>query len=141
MTTKNKVLILIGLIFVIVIAIFVVKIHVEKLTTAMDNKKLGSVLDNNPSGITVYGFDKTKHEITNEKDVETIIDTLKNVSYKEKDQQDYVEGLYLIDIYYDNEPVSLGIGGDCVSYEGLQYEVEKCSLDEVVKILVKYLDE
>ena len=135
MTTKNKVLILIGLIFVIVIAIFVVKIHVEKLTTAMDNKKLGSVLDNNPSGITVYGFDKTKHEITNEKDVETIIDTLKNVSYKEKDQQDYVEGLYL------NEPVSLGIGGDCVSYEGLQYEVEKCSLDEVVKILVKYLDE
>ena len=66
---------------------------------------------------------------------------MKNVSYKEKDQQDYVEGLYLIDIYYDNEPVSLGIGGDCVSYEGLKYEVEKSSLDEVVKILVKYLDE
>ena len=141
MTTKNKVLILIGLIFVIVIAIFVVKIHEEKSTTAKDNKELGSVLDINPSSVILYGFDGTKHEISDEKDVETIIDTLKKVSYKEKDQQDYMEGLYLVDIYYGNEPVSLGIGDDCVSYEGLQYEVEKGSLDEVVKILVKYLDE
>ena len=141
MTTKNKVLILIGLIFVIVIAIFVVKIHVEKSTTAMDNKELGSVLNNNPSSVILYGFDETKHEISDEKDVETIIDTLKNVSCKEKDQQDYVEGLYLMDIQYGNETVSLGMGGDCVSYEGVQYEVENGSLDEIINILTRYLDE
>ena len=141
MATKNKIIVLIGILFAIVIAVFIVRACVEKSTTAIDNKELGSVLNNNPSSVILYGFDETKHEISDEKDVETIIDTLKKVSYKEKDQQDYMEGLYLVDIYYGNEPVSLGIGDDCVSYEGLQYEVEKGSLDEVVKTLVKYLDE
>ena len=98
MATKNKIIVLIGILFAIVIAVFIVRACVEKSTTAIDNKELGSVLNNNPSSVILYGFDETKHEISDEKDVETIIDTLKNVSYKEKDQQDYVEGLYLMDI-------------------------------------------
>ena len=63
-----------------------------------------------------------------------------NVSYKEKDQQDYEEGLYLLDIIYESKTISLGIGSDCVSYGGIQYETEKGSLDEVVNIFTKYLD-
>ena len=70
----------------------------------------------------------------------TVCDTLKNVSYKEKDQQDYEEGLYLMDIIYESKTISLGIGSDCVSYGGIQYETEKGSLDEVVNIFTKYLD-
>ena len=141
MATKNKIIVLIGILFAIVIAVFIVRACVEKSTTAIDNKELGSVLNNNPSSVILYGFDETKHEISDEKDVETIIDTLKNDSYKEKDQQDYVEGLYLMDIQYGNETVSLGMGGDCVSYEGVQYEVENGSLDEIINILTRYLDE
>ena len=90
--------------------------------------------------IDLYGFDEKEYEISDEKDIETIIDTLRNASYKEIDQQDYVEGLYQIDIHYDNETVLLGIGGDCVSYEGVQYEVEKGSLDKVMYIFAKYLN-
>ena len=109
-------------------------------TTEMDGIELRSVLDSNPSSITLYGFDEKEYEISDEKDIETIIDTLRNASYKEIDQQDYVEGLYQIDIHYDNETVSLGIGGDCVSYEGVQYDVEKGSLDKVMNIFAKYLN-
>ncbi len=112
----------------------------SKLTTAMDGMEIKDVLDNNPSSIILYGFDEKKYEISDDKDVETIIDILKNVSYKEKDQQDYEEGLYLLDIIYESKTISLGIGSDCVSYGGIQYETEKGSLDEVVNIFTKYLD-
>lgn len=112
----------------------------SKLTTAMDGMEIKDVLDNNPSSIILYGFDEKKYEISDDKDVETIIDILKNVSYKEKDQQDYEEGLYLMDIIYESKTISLGIGSDCVSYGGIQYETEKGSLDEVVNIFTKYLD-
>lgn len=112
----------------------------SKLTTAMDGMEIKDVLDNNPSCIILYGFDEKKYEISDDKDVETIIDILKNVSYKEKDQQDYEEGLYLMDIIYESKTISLGIGSDCVSYGGIQYETEKSSLDEVVNIFTKYLD-
>ena len=112
----------------------------SKLTTAMDGMEIKDVLDNNPSSIILYGFDEKKYEISDDKDVETIIDILKNVSYKEKDQQDYEEGLYLMDIIYESKTISLGIGSDCVSYGGIQYETEKGSLDEVVNFFTKYLD-
>ena len=112
----------------------------SKLTTAMDGMEIKDVLDNNPSSIILYGFDEKKYEISDDKDVETIIDILKNVSYKEKDQQDYEECLYLLDIIYESKTISLGIGSDCVSYGGIQYETEKGSLDEVVNIFTKYLD-
>ena len=112
----------------------------SKLTTAMDGMEIKDVLDNNPSSIILYGFDEKKYEISDDKDVETITDILKNVSYKEKDQQDYEEGLYLLDIIYESKTISLGIGSDCVSYGGIQYETEKGSLDEVVNIFTKYLD-
>ena len=112
----------------------------SKLTTAMDGMEIKDVLDNNPSSIILYGFDEKKYEISDDKDVETIIDILKNVSYKEKDQQDYEEGLYLLDIIYESKTISLGIGSDCVSYGGIQYETEKGSLDEVVNFFTKYLD-
>ena len=111
------------------------------VTTTKDGMELRNVLDNNPSSIILYGFDEKKYEISDEKDVETIIDTLKSVSYKEKDQQDYEEGFYLVDINYgNNETASLGIGNDCVSYGGVQYETGKGSLDEVVSIFAKYLN-
>ena len=76
-------------------------------TTTKDGMELRNVLDNNPSSIILYGFDEKKYEISDEKDVETIIGTLKNVSYKVKDQQDYEEGFYLMDINYGNETTSL----------------------------------
>ena len=129
-----------GTLFVVVL--FVIKIIcAAKLTpTAVDDMKLKNVLDDNPSSVILYGFDEKKYDISDEKDVETIIDILKTVSYKEKDRQDYDEGFYLMDINYGNETVSLGIGDDCVSYEGVQYETEKSSLDRVVNIFVKYLE-
>lgn len=142
MATKNKILLIVGILFVIVIALFIIKIIcAEKLTpTAVDDMKLKNALDNNPSSVILYGFDEKKYDISDEKDIETIIDTLKNVSYKEKDQQGYEEGFYLMDINYGSETVSLGIGSDCFSYEGVQYETEKGSLDKVVNIFVKYLE-
>lgn len=142
MATKNKILLIVGILFVIVIALFIIKIiSAEKLTsTAVDDMKLKNALDNNPSSVILYGFDEKKYDISDEKDIETIIDTLKNVSYKEKDQQGYEEGFYLMDINYGSETVSLGIGSDCFSYEGVQYETEKGSLDKVVNIFVKYLE-
>lgn len=112
----------------------------ELTKTEKDGMELRNVLDSNPNSIILYGFDEKEYEISDEKDVETIIDTLKNVSYKEKDQQDYEEGLYLMDIIYESKTISLGIGSDCVSYGGIQYETEKGSLDEVVNIFTKYLD-
>ena len=81
--------------------------------------ELRNVLENNTSSIILYGFDEKKYEISDEKDVETIIDTLKNASYKEKEQQDYEEGFYLMDINYGNETALLGIGSDCISYGGI----------------------
>ena len=58
-----------------------------------------------------------------------------------KDQQDYEEGFYLVDINYgNNETASLGIGSDSVSYGGVQYETGKGSLDEVVSIFAYYLN-
>ena len=109
-------------------------------TTTKDGMELRNVLDNNPSSIILYGFDEKKYEISDERDVETIIETLKNVSYKEKDQQDYEEGFYLMDINYGNETTSLGVGNDCVSYGGVQFETGKGPLDEVVRIYAKYLN-
>ena len=113
----------------------------EKSTsTAVDDMKLKNVLADDPSSVVLYGFDEEKYEISDETDVETIIDTLKNASYKEKDQEDYDEGFYQMEINYGSETVSLGIGDDCVAYEGVQYETENSSLDNVVNILVQYLD-
>ena len=59
-------------------------------TTTKNGMELRNVLDNNPSSIILYGFDEKKYEISDEKDVETIIDTLKTVSYKEKDRKRYI---------------------------------------------------
>ena len=53
-------------------------------TTEMDGMELRSVLNSNPSSITLYGFDEKEYEISDEKDIETIIDTLRNASYKER---------------------------------------------------------
>lgn len=141
MVKKNKKLLLVGILFVIVL--FAVKLvdEEELIPTMSDDMKLINVLDDNPSSVIVYGFDEKKYEVSDEKDVETIIDTLKNVSYKEKNQQDYSEGFYQMDINYGNETVSMGIGGDCISYESVQYETEeKGALDKVVNIIAKYLN-
>lgn len=45
-----------------------------------------------------------------------------------------------MDITFRNGTASLGIGNDCVSYEGAQYEIENGSLDEIINTSAKYLN-
>ena len=49
-------------------------------TTEMDGMELRSVLDSNPSSIALYGFDEKEYEISDEKDIETIIENIKIIA-------------------------------------------------------------
>ncbi len=51
------------------------EINDQAYTAVTDDAELRNVFDNNPSSIILYGFDEKKYEISDEKDVETIIDT------------------------------------------------------------------
>jgi hypothetical protein len=139
----KKKLLPVGIILVIAIVLLVIKFigAGESTSATADGMKLENVLGDDPSSVILYGFDEQKYDITDEQDIDTLIDSLRSATYTEIDQQDYKVGFYLMDIIYGSETVSLGIGEDCVSYEGVQYETEQNSLDEINNIIAKYLGE
>ncbi|WP_026508249.1 hypothetical protein [Butyrivibrio sp. MC2013] len=88
----------------------------------------------------IYGFDGKQYYISEDKDVNAIIDTLNDCSYRKMPEEEYVEGLYLMDFVYENITVSVGVDNTHLAYNGDQYSVSDDSLDEVVAIIQKYLE-
>lgn len=141
MAIKRKVLVIIGILFVIVVAIFVVKtVCAEMMTPSTNCAEYLHDLNDNPTSIILYGFDEKTYEITDEHEVQIIIETLKNTQYTEMDMNEYKEGFYMVDLNYNLETVSMGIGTDCIAYGGAQYAVENGSFDEVISIFVNHLN-
>ncbi len=141
MAIKNKVLVIIGILFLRVVAIFVVKtVCAEMMTPSTNSAEYLHDLNDNPTSIILYGFDEKTYEITDEHEVQIIIETLKNTQYTEMDMNEYKEGFYMVDINYNLETVSMGIGTDCIAYGGAQYAVENGSFDEVISIFVNHLN-
>ena len=141
MTTMNKVLEIIAILFVIVVAVFIVRMVCSEITSsAAAHNQVIDAIDDNPNSIILHGFDEQLFEISDEEEVKEIIKTLKQISYEEKAKPDYVEGSYHVEIDYDDKTISLGLGRDFVAYDGIQYDIERGSLDNVIGILARHLE-
>ncbi len=114
-------------------------------TQSIDNvindsgSSLNFVLGNNPQKIIIHGFDEIEYVINDEADVNAINQALNTCEFVLDTNED-IEGLYDIDIQYDDMSVSLGINDNHIAYKGYQFKITKGTLETATSIIRSTLE-
>lgn len=112
-----------------------IKLHGELPPGSSQYSYFSDLFADTPTKIVVHGFDETDYIIEDVDQLVTITNTLSHCSYWPIQEDEHIEGLYMLDIVYDDKTISIGVDDKHLAYNGEQYMVTEGSLSKVVSIL------
>lgn len=105
---------------------------IEQEEVSPINDLVASIIHSNPESIIIYKYDETQLTIDDVEIISMIVSDIGSCIYEPVEADDYVEGMYSVDIQTADEIYSLGIGVLTIAYDGQQYKTTgDSSLQEV----------